>query len=310
MNDIAKDLANLPPRLLVLLAYRLLLGRSPENAEVIDRHLVATGGDLELLRRNIMLSAEFRSQRKEERPSRSTEAEPMPPNLLAPMLTIKPADHIEWFHQFAFPDGEVVGGKHRLLKNLKAEADIVFRHGVAGMTVLDVGAWDGWNSFEAERRGAARVLATDHFCWSGPGWGTKAGFEYAHCKLGSKVESLDVDVFSLDPTELGTFNIVLFLGVLYHLEDPFGGLKKAATMSSDQIVVDTETALDDLEAPVMRFFLGSELNSDTTNFWAPNKACLRNMLRDLGFTRFEFHDHPEFSIQTHERGRQIVHAWR
>src|SRR5215469_11279321 len=74
-----------------------------------------------------------------------------------------------WFHSHAFPDGEVVAGE-KPIGVLEKEAGVVFRHGVAGKSVLDIGAWDGWFSFEAERRGAARVLATDHFCWSGPGW--------------------------------------------------------------------------------------------------------------------------------------------
>jgi tRNA (mo5U34)-methyltransferase len=70
------------------------------------------------------------------------------------------------------------------------------------------------------------VLATDHFCWSGPGWGTKQGFDYAHKRLKSSVLSLDFDVVYLDPRILGQFEIVLFLRVLYHLKDPFAGLGK------------------------------------------------------------------------------------
>src|SRR5471032_474924 len=57
---------------------------------------------------------------------------------------------------------------------------------LTGQTVLDIGAWDGFFSFEAERRGAARVLATDWYAWHGVGWGTnqgKAGFELAHAAL-------------------------------------------------------------------------------------------------------------------------------
>src|SRR5688500_13171529 len=91
-----------------------------------------------------------------------------------------------------------------------------------GTTVLDIGAWDGAYSFEAERRGAARVLATDSFAWGGGGWGTKAGFELAREALDSKVEDLTIDPFDLDADSVGTFDVVLFLGVLYHLKDPIG----------------------------------------------------------------------------------------
>ena len=69
------------------------------------------------------------------------------------------------------------------------------------MSVLDVGAWDGFFSFEAERRGAARVLAIDSFSWEGDGWGSKAGFELAHEALGSRVESRTIDVLDLSPRD-------------------------------------------------------------------------------------------------------------
>ena len=51
---------------------------------------------------------------------------------------------------------------------------------LAGASVLDIGAWDGFFSFEAERRGAARVVAADYYRWHGGGWGSKAGFERAN----------------------------------------------------------------------------------------------------------------------------------
>src|SRR4249920_1793425 len=92
------------------------------------------------------------------------------------------APAINWFHSLTLPGGENTAGV-KSAEVLGVEADVVFRHGVTGKSVLDIGAWDGFFSFEAERRGAARVLATDHFCWSGEGWGTKAGFDYAHGRL-------------------------------------------------------------------------------------------------------------------------------
>jgi hypothetical protein len=66
-----------------------------------------------------------------------------------------------WFHSIDLGEGLLTkGDKPNFI--LRGRADVVFRHGVAGKTVLDIGAWDGFYSFEAERRGAARVLATDH----------------------------------------------------------------------------------------------------------------------------------------------------
>ncbi len=214
------------------------------------------------------------------------------------------ATGIRFFHSFELP-GETIKGI-RPLSTLSSEADFAFKHGVAGKSVLDIGAWDGHFSFDAERRGARSVLATDHFCWSGPGWGTKAGFDYVHAKKNSSVKSFDVDVFNLDPAKLGTFNLVLFLGVLYHLKDPFGGLEKAAAMSNDQILVETASDMQQTTEPVMRYYLGGELNGDKTNFWAPNLPCLVNMLKELGFVRFD----TKVANPNAKQSRIAVHAWR
>src|SRR4051812_14352176 len=173
------------------------------------------------------------------------------------------ASAIHWFHSHAFPDGETTKGD-KPAETLRREAETIFRHSVAGKSVLDIGAWDGWFSFEAERRGASRVLATDHFCWSGAGWGTRAGFDYAHAKLGSKVETLDIDVPQIGLETVGKFDVVLFLGVLYHVKDPLSCLERVASVTGEMMVVETETALDILPWPVMRYYEGAELNNDAT----------------------------------------------
>lgn len=212
---------------------------------------------------------------------------------------------IRFFHSFALPSGEQIAGR-KSLAGLQAEADYVFQHGVEGRSVLDIGAWDGFFSFEAEKRGASRVLATDYFCWSGPGWGTKDGFDFVHRQIGSKVESLDVDVFDLDPKALGTFVTVLFLGVLYHLTDRFGGLAKVAAMTRDHGVVETASDMRNTSEPVMRYYLGTEPGRDGSNFWAPNVPCLENMLREMKFKRFEH----RLNNPAAQRSRLFMHAWR
>ncbi|WP_274628424.1 DUF1698 domain-containing protein [Arvimicrobium flavum] len=223
---------------------------------------------------------------------------------------------IHWFHSMEFPDGGRTSGI-KPLATLKREAEAIFRHGVGGKSVLDIGAWDGFFSFEAERRGASRVLSTDWFCWGGPGWGTKAGYDHAHRRLSSRCESLEVDLFGLNPQAHGTFDVVLFLGVLYHLKDPLGGLEWAAAMSHDRIVVETATSLNRQKAPAMRFLPSGSLNGDPTNFFAPNVACIVAMLRDAGFARFEALRNPVIPMLRGAvadlRGgnsRHVVIAWR
>src|SRR5258707_7607084 len=120
-------------------------------------------------------------------------------------------DGIRWWHSIDLGHGIVTKGvdsaQAERLSRLQLPVDL------AGKSVLDIGAWDGFFSFEAERRGAASVLATDHFCWSGDGWGVKAGFDYAHARLGSKAGSLDIDITDINPQSVGVHDVVLLLGV-------------------------------------------------------------------------------------------------
>jgi len=228
--------------------------------------------------------------------------------------------NIRWFHSFDLGNGETIEGI-KALDVMKLEADLILGPDLSGKTVLDIGAWDGFFSFEAERRGASRVVATDHFCWSGEGWGTRQGFDYIHALRNSAVEPVDADVPNLPGLGLGQFDLVLFLGVFYHLKDPYIGLEKAAQMCSDHLVVETVTALHHEELPAMRLFESGELGGDPTNFWAPNLPALALMLRQFGFNRVEFHASPASELHPLNAGpfrrpskkaahRTVAHAWR
>lgn len=227
---------------------------------------------------------------------------------------------LRWFHSFDLGNDEQITGV-KDLKTLQKEADLIFEADCGGLSVLDIGAWDGFFSFEAERRGASRVVATDHFCWSGPGWGTRAGFDYMHHRLGSSVEAVDADLADPLLRNLGQFDLVLFLGVFYHLKDPYIGLETAASLARRQIVIETVTALPHEKLPAMRFFKSGELGGDPTNFWAPNLPALRMMLEAFGFSRIEFTPSPASlhhplgasrfrQPAPHSVHRTIIHAWR
>lgn len=158
---------------------------------------------------------------------------------------------------------------------------------LTGLTVLDIGAWDGFFSFECERRGAARVVAADYFSWHGAGWGTKAGFEIAREALGSRVEDIDIDVMDLSPERIGRFDLVLFLGVLYHLRDPLVALERVASVTRSTAILETVVDCVGVKRPVAAFYPGRELNDDPTNWWGPNPAAMIGMLRSVGFARAE-----------------------
>ncbi len=188
---------------------------------------------------------------------------------------------IDWFHTIDLGQGIVTPGIDDTPRKLGA---IGLPGDLSGQTVLDIGAWDGFFSFEAERRGAKRVLATDSYCWSGQAWGKKSGFDLAHEALDSRVESKVVDVMDLSPKAEGVFDWVLFLGVLYHVRHPLRALEKVSAVTGKCLILETEVDLIGLRHPAMAFYPGTELNNDPTNWWAPNPRALLEMLRDVGFT--------------------------
>jgi tRNA (mo5U34)-methyltransferase len=187
---------------------------------------------------------------------------------------------IRWFHTIDLGGGIVTPG----IETTTAEKleYIGLPEDLSGKTVLDVGAWDGFFSFECERRGAERVLATDSLMWrleTG-----KAGFDTAREALGSRVEDLEVDVMELSPQRVGgTFDIVLFLGVLYHMRDPMLALEHAASVAGERMII--ETHLDMLQVPTaaMAFYPFDELAGDFSNWVGPNLLAVDGMLRASGF---------------------------
>jgi len=153
-----------------------------------------------------------------------------------------------------------------------------------GKTVLDVGAWDGFYSFEAERRGAERVLAIDEFVWIGKTWGSKEGFDLARRALGSRVEDRIMSVYDLSPENPGTFDIVLFLGVLYHLRHPILALERLFSVTRELLVLETHVHLRHRQ-PMLEFYPGDEVLGDSSNWFGPNPAAVAAMLRSVGFRR-------------------------
>ncbi len=213
-----------------------------------------------------------------------TAAVPDPSSVLAGLRA--EVEAIQWFHSMDLGHGVRTSGVYdpsRTLRRLKLPARL------DGHTVLDVGAWDGFYSFEMERRGAARVLATDDFCWGGgPSWANQDGFNLARRVLGSRVEDQRIDVLDLSPEAVGgRFDIVLFLGVLYHMQNPLLALQKVHSVVGGMAVVETEVDMLFTRRPAAAFFPGDELNHDATNWWAPNVPAVLGLLRAAGFRRAE-----------------------
>ena len=196
------------------------------------------------------------------------------------------AGEISWFHTIDLGQGVVTAGIDDSPRSLERAG---LPRDLTGKTVLDVGAWDGFYSFEAERRGASRVVAADSFAWrhTTPPRTGKAGFELAREALASRVEDVEIEVLDISPGTVGRFDVTMFLGVLYHLRHPLLALERLASVTDELLVLETAADLGLLRRPAMAFYPGLELAGDHTNWWGPNEAAVVAMLRDVGFPDVE-----------------------
>jgi tRNA (mo5U34)-methyltransferase len=219
-----------------------------------------------------------------------------------------------WWHSIDVGQGVITPGQKKP-SQLAAELANLRLPDLCGKTVLDIGAWDGFYSFAAERLGAAQVTALDHFVWSMdlrdhmryyddciargvapepyetrpyykpaelPG---KCGFDTARELRGSKVESVVADYMTADLKAFGTFDVVLFLGVLYHMKYPIEALERLAALTREVAIIETEAIfLPGLEEHAFcEYFEKGELKHDVSNWWAPNQKALVGMCRTAGF---------------------------
>ncbi len=192
---------------------------------------------------------------------------------------------IQWFHRIDLGPLGVTPGVDDSVRRLSRMS---FPQDLTGKRVLDVGAWDGFYSFEAEKRGASYVLATDSFAWDGRNWSDKAGFDLAHRILKSNVDSRLVDPLNLTPEIVGgTFDVVLFLGVLYHMKHPFLALERVASVTGELLILETETDNMLVPWPSLAMYPTTELAGDPSNWFGPNAAAVEGMLCAVGFTRVE-----------------------
>lgn len=234
---------------------------------------------------------------------------------------------VTWCHSIYLGHGVVTPG----LSNVQPLSDEELPP-LAGRSVLDVGAWDGLYSFRAERAGASRVVALDHYAWgvsmparqayweecaaagvlpdqsrdltdfwdaSLPG---RKGFDLAREVLGSKVEPVVGDLMTMDLAPLGTFDVVLYLGVLYHMPEPLTALQRVRAVTSEVAVVETVAVrvFGQRDAGLMAFYPGNELGgADFGNWYAPTEQGLVALCKAAGFSRVEV-----------VRGAPAVPRWR
>ena len=176
---------------------------------------------------------------------------------------------------------------------------------LTGKSVLDIGCNAGFYSLEMKRRGAERVLGVD--------------FDeryLAQARFAAEVRGVDIEFRPLSVYDVGTlgekFDLVIFMGVLYHLRHPllaldlirehvardlmlFQSMQRGST-DAMQVAADYDFWETEMFArpdfPTM-YFIEHKYAGDPTNWWIPNRACTEAMLRSAGFQVIA---HPEEEV--------------
>ncbi|MBP9143217.1 MAG: methyltransferase domain-containing protein [Thermoanaerobaculia bacterium] len=225
------------------------------------------------------------------------------------------AAHGRWFHEIEVAPGVITPGEDSNRLKLPLLDELGLPGDAHGLRVLDLGCSDGFFSFEMEKRGA-QVVAADFVAE------TATGFAVARELLGSRVEYWTENVYNLDPKRHGKFDVILFLGVLYHLRKPLaaldairgvlneGGRLFLATLLIDDFVLlpgGTTTTLAALNPALSSLALwqaypGDSLNGDFTNCFAPNRRGLEVALEEA---QFEVEEIRQLAMGGYVRARAI-----
>ena len=178
-----------------------------------------------------------------------------------------------WHHNFEIYPGVHTNGSYNpsfMIERLNIPDDL------SGMTVLDIGASDGFYSLECMRRGA-KVTAVDYRHKS------TSGFSVMEALNSVQIEHIQSNIYDI-PEGIGTFDIILCLGVIYHLPDIPRALWKLAGFCKGRLLLESYVESFDSDLPMARYYEADALSGDLTNFWAPNVQCMQAMMRDCGFS--------------------------
>ena len=206
------------------------------------------------------------------------------------------AAHGRWWHQIEVAPGIITPGDDSNRMKLPILDELGLAHDLHDRRLLDIGCSDGYFTFEAEKRGAG-VTAMDFVPE------TYSGFATARKILGSRATYVMDNVYNLAPETHGTFDVVLFLGVLYHLRKPLAALDSIrsvmrpgaelylGTMLIDEYVQLPDGSVTTLDAlnprlrgiPLWQAYPRDSLNGDFTNCFAPNMTALVAALEEAQF---------------------------
>lgn len=200
-----------------------------------------------------------------------------------------------WFQQWELFAGVLTPGLNQIAQICdwaKVPKDLT------GKRVLDIGALHGCASFECERRGASEVVALS---LEDPEW---IGFNRLKAVLHSSVRYVQSSAYTLDPQQLGQFDVILFFGVLYHLRYPLLAVDRIRTVARGSVHIETHLTTSSLlvrkpwsyvsksldllrlfrGTPIWRQYRGREIHpTDQSNWFGPNVQAVIESFESAGF---------------------------
>ena len=203
-----------------------------------------------------------------------------------------------WYHRIELPGGIVTPGWAPLSVDAYRVPD-----DLTGLRVLDIGAWDGFWTFEALKRGAREAVAIDDFsdylgmlenkdrtAWE--------NFDLCRDALGYShdvCQRHEMSVYDICEETLGRFDMVFFFGTAYHLRHPLLALDNISAICDTELFVES-AILDDFSPYrggigkgygqgefVAEFYPTNEYGNNQSNWWAPTLHCLGAMVAAAGF---------------------------
>ncbi len=198
-----------------------------------------------------------------------------------------------------------------------------FADRLAQIRCLDIGCHEGFYSFAMARLGIEHITGLDV---------REANLQKARFAAGqlgyASIAFQQGNIEEIDPTSLGSRELVLFLGVLYHLENPMRALRNLRAVTSELCVIETQV-IDEVEGEAewgarewTRPYQGvlalidesDEFKADNTETGhspvatCPSPKALEFMLKQAGFQRVELVTPPEGAYEQHARGKRVVCA--
>lgn len=207
-------------------------------------------------------------------------------------------EQIRWWHriELPLPDGQkiVTPGEVNHCTDEVATNRFGIPADLSGKTVLDIGCWDGYFSFLAEKRGAETVYSIDPYQGFTNAEIGQRGYKLAHSLLNSKCNFgvSDLEMYAADDQN-PKVDIVFYFGILYHIDHPLKELEYLYKITNEFALIETATSIVAPSIPNMWQFLPGNKN-DSNNKWYPSISGLITALHYVGFSKVEI-------IYSHER---------